>query len=147
MRINEYSYKHKDGSTSTINTKTKQCDCYTFLDKAKCKHLTAACMNDNIQLRGMLTIPKFLKTLSKRWRKRNSAKDDSYVADDPPVTEVQMPATQPLTATQAINSRGMVRIAGKTYSKNGKLIGRRPMSRNDFFMNDYNIFYVKVLQN
>ena len=87
-------------------------------------------MNDNIQLRGMLTIPKFLKTLSKRWRKRNSAKDDSYVADDPPVTEVQMPATQPLTATQAINSRGMVRIAGKTYSKNGKLMGRRPMSRN-----------------
>ncbi len=39
-----YNYLHANGNLSTIDMNTKQCTCITFLDKAICKHLIAACL-------------------------------------------------------------------------------------------------------
>ncbi len=54
--LNRYEYKQIDGNIVNINTETKFCSYRFFNDKAICKHLVSACMNDNVELYGL--IPK-----------------------------------------------------------------------------------------
>ncbi len=58
-----YEYTQIDGFLATINTETKCCTCRFFNDKAICKHLVAACMNDDVELYGLKAKSNQFKTL------------------------------------------------------------------------------------
>ena len=60
--LKRYVCTQKNGFLVTINTETKWCTCLFFNDKAICKLLVAACMNDEVELYG-------LKAKSNQWIK------------------------------------------------------------------------------
>ena len=64
--LNRYEYTQIDGFIATINTETKYCTCRFFNDKAICKHLVAACMNDDVALYGLKAKSNQFKTLRRR---------------------------------------------------------------------------------
>jgi uncharacterized Zn finger protein len=53
-------YKHFDSRLgfARINIAVKSCTCYKYFDKGDCKHLVVACMQNNIDLPGMVQLPK-----------------------------------------------------------------------------------------
>jgi len=61
-----YEYTQIDGFLATINTETKCWTCRFFNDKAICKHLVAACMNDDVELYGLKAKSNQFKTLRRR---------------------------------------------------------------------------------
>jgi hypothetical protein len=68
----EYLYKHFHSSLgfARINIDVKSCTCYKYFDKGACKHLVAACMQNNIGLPGMVQFPKRFQVVRRR-SKRN----------------------------------------------------------------------------
>jgi len=64
--LNRYEYKQIDGNIVNINTETKFCSCRFFNDKAICKNLVSACMNDDVELYGLIPKSKKFKFLRRR---------------------------------------------------------------------------------
>ena len=61
-----YLYNQCNGEIFEINIESKTCSCDRFLDKAACKHLTAACMLEDIALNGLKSKRNLLQTRSRR---------------------------------------------------------------------------------
>ena len=72
----EYLYKHFDARLgfARINIAVKTCTCYKYFDKGVCKHLVAACMQNNVSLPGMVQLPKRFQVVRRR-NKRNYIND------------------------------------------------------------------------
>jgi hypothetical protein len=64
--LKRHVYTQKDGFLATINKETKCCPCLFFNDKAICKHLVAACINDDVELYGLKAKSNQFKTLRRR---------------------------------------------------------------------------------
>ena len=64
---NLFTYYHTDNTIETINTLDQTCSCIEYLDKACCKHLTAGCIIDKVELNGLKLKAN---TLRSRQRKR-----------------------------------------------------------------------------
>ena len=47
------------------------CTCSGYFDKGVCKHLVAACIKDKLSLNGLNYFPNKLKTLRRRFTKKN----------------------------------------------------------------------------
>ena len=92
-----YNYLHLNGAVFTIDFHNKTCTCDRFLDKAVCKHLTAACMIENIELNGLHIKSKTFVT--RRRIKKNKISD----SDDEAHTEVVEPIRgRPANAEKAL---------------------------------------------
>ena len=71
VKINEdqYRYEHSVDSYSIISISNKTCTCSYFVDKAMCKHLVRVCIDERLELPGLVLRKKF----SIRRRKRKEA--------------------------------------------------------------------------
>ena len=62
-----YKYQHEDGTFSVICLATKTCTCSSFMDKAICKHLVAACLKTNTNLPRLVFMPIVFVS---RWKEK-----------------------------------------------------------------------------
>lgn len=81
-----YEYLQRCGIVATINTATKICTCFTYADKAVCKHLVAACILDKVRMPGLEVFPKRL--LKMRYRRQKQYLDHSLIYEN---EEIEMP--------------------------------------------------------
>jgi len=96
----EFLYKHFNVHLgfARINLTAKTCTCFKYLDKGVCKHLIAACLMNQVNLPGLVQLPKLFKVI--RRKKIRQYRDDSRseeqmngVEEQPVVTNVtQLPA-------------------------------------------------------
>jgi hypothetical protein len=88
LRGDYYSYRQCNGDVFNIDVANKTCNCNRFLDKAACKHLTAACIKEKVYLNG-LTIKR--NALMTRQRKKANKKDSDDDNSDPDEDAVHEP--------------------------------------------------------
>jgi hypothetical protein len=99
----EFLYKHFNVHLgfARINLTAKTCTCFKYLDKGVCKHLIAACLMNQVNLPGLVQLPKLFKVI--RRKKIRQYRDDSRseeqmngVEEQPVATTVtQLPAQMP----------------------------------------------------
>lgn len=63
---NNYRYKQHTGTWIYINTQEKTCECAQFYSNLVCKHLTAACIVDQIRLEVFQVFPIRLERVRRR---------------------------------------------------------------------------------
>ncbi len=92
----EFLYRHfnKKLGLARINTTSKTCSCHKYFDKGICKHLIAACIQNNISLPGLLQMPKRFQII--RRRKVRQYKDISQDEDG-----LELPANRALQLQEA----------------------------------------------
>ena len=106
-----------NGNLVTIDSQSKTCTCNSFLDKAICEHLVAACMLDKVELNGLQFQKDTLRTVRTRRRKvrlDESLEEDNnlneQIINENPETEVsplELPqSAQATSQTQAQSTRG-----------------------------------------
>ncbi|CAF0798855.1 unnamed protein product [Brachionus calyciflorus] len=79
---NHYTCTYKSTECS-VDILAKKCSCFRFLDKAVCKHLIAACLKDDVELKGLRKKTKILSTVRKKYLKKNDSSDeDSIIAEE-----------------------------------------------------------------
>ena len=105
---NRYYYNRANGVICTMDTQTKTCNCNKFLDKAICKHLVAVCLIDGVELHGMSTKAKSLRTRRRRNKLTvddNDSLNESIIPGSPKHDQVEVGAeatqTQSITQIQA----------------------------------------------
>ncbi|RNA17544.1 hypothetical protein BpHYR1_054641 [Brachionus plicatilis] len=76
-KLVSFGGNHYTCTYSSVGTLAKKCSCFRFLDKVACKHLVAACILDDVELKGLRKKTKILSTV----RKKNSKKYDSSDED------------------------------------------------------------------
>ena len=98
----EYLYKHFDSRLgfARINIDVKSCTCFKYFDKGVCKHLVAACMQNNIGLPGMVQLPKRFLVVRRR-NKRNYINES--INDGVETTEIT-PTTTPTDEETLVES-------------------------------------------
>ena len=88
LKDGHYSYEQCNGDVFTIDVEQKTCSCDRFLDKAACKHLTAACIKENVALDGLkLKTNTILTRKRKKARKIDSDEDVSDANEDEPLND------------------------------------------------------------
>ena len=80
-----------------INTIPKTCTCYYFLDKAACKHLTAACIEFDIELPGSKPRSQCLRTIR---RKKLIMPNESQENDQISYSPLCSPISQAIDTTE-----------------------------------------------
>ena len=72
-----------------INTNKKTCTCSYFLDKAACKHLTAACIECDSKLPGLKPRNKCLRTIRrKKLILSNESQENDKISYSPPCSPI-----------------------------------------------------------
>ena len=86
LRGDYYSYQQSNGDVFIIDIANKTCNCNRFLDKAACKHLTAACIKEKVFLNGQRK-----KANKNDSDDDNSGADEAELQDDEPHLDSDMP--------------------------------------------------------
>ena len=137
----EFLYKHFHSNLgyARINLIAKTCTCHKFMDKGVCKHLIAACMQQEISLPGLVQLPAKFKII--RRKKNREYRDDSrdqeqldIIAEEVVVTSdpltVQTLQTQIETEIQhqVPKKRGRKPKQGAEVAEGSTQIGRPPLA-------------------
>ena len=84
-----YTYKQCTGDIFNIDVGKKTCSCDRYLDKGTCKHLTAACMLEDVPLNGLKSSRNVLLTRRRRAKKLIIDSDDEEPVDSVQSEQIQ----------------------------------------------------------
>jgi hypothetical protein len=78
--LQRFEYESKEGPVIVVDTKALICSCYSFLDKAICKHIIAATLVDGVAFYGIKKNIETLRTL--RRKRKKPEQDESRIGED-----------------------------------------------------------------